>query len=58
MIFTSYFDREHELAIAAHRSRGFPLLLDIPHAQSRVLTDAPGKSVDRRLAIFSHEFRG
>jgi|688.fasta_scaffold59021_6 SAM-dependent methyltransferase len=57
MIFTSYFDREHELAIAAHRSRGFPLLLDIPHAQSRALTDAPGKSVDRRLAIFSHEFR-
>jgi SAM-dependent methyltransferase len=56
LIFTSYFDREHELAIAAHRSRGFNMLLDIPHAQSRDLADAPGKSVDRRVAIFSHEY--
>jgi SAM-dependent methyltransferase len=56
LIFTSYFDREHELAIAAHRSRGFPMLLDIPNAQSRALADAPGKSVDRRVAIFSHDF--
>lgn len=55
LLFTSYFDREHELAIAAHRARGFGLLLDIPHAHSRALPDAPGKSVDRRLAIFSHQ---
>ncbi len=52
LVFTSYFDREHELAIAAVKSLGASLWLDIPHANSRALSDAPGKSVDKRLAIF------
>ncbi len=51
LFFTSYFDREHELALAALKSLGASLWLDIPHTASRMLTDAPGKSVDKRLAI-------
>ena len=53
LLFTSYFEREHELALAALQTRGAALLLDLPHADSRALADAPGKSVDKRLAIFS-----
>lgn len=52
LLFTSYFDREHELAMAALQTRGAHLLLDLPHPSSRALADAPGKSVDKRLAIF------
>lgn len=52
LVFTSYFDREHELALAAVKTLGGSLWLDMPHAQSRALADAPGKSVDKRLAIF------
>jgi SAM-dependent methyltransferase len=51
LVFTSYFDREHELAMAALKSMGATLWLDIPHTRSRILADAPGKSVDKRLAI-------
>lgn len=51
LMFTSYFDREHELAIAALKSMGAHLLIDVPHTSSRPLRDAPGKSVDKRLAI-------
>lgn len=55
LLFTSYFEREHELALAALQTRGAALLLDLPHAESRALADAPGKSVDKRLAIFAKE---
>jgi hypothetical protein len=51
LIFTSYFEREHELAIAALQTQGAHLSLDLPHGQSRSLADAPGKSVDKRLAV-------
>ena len=53
LVFTSYFDREHELALAAVKTLGGSLWLDMPHAHSRALADAPGKSVDKRLAIFA-----
>jgi 2-polyprenyl-3-methyl-5-hydroxy-6-metoxy-1,4-benzoquinol methylase len=53
-VFTSYFDREHELALAAMKSLGAELSLSMRHASSRSLADAPGKSVDRWLAIFQH----
>jgi len=52
LVCTSYFDREHELLVAALRTRGAALLANLRHAQSRPLPDAPGKSVDRHLAIF------
>lgn len=54
LIFTSYFEREHELAIAALQTKGATLLVNVPHRDSRPLAEAPGKSVDRRLAIFAH----
>ncbi|MFM2221487.1 MAG: hypothetical protein RLZZ553_1235 [Verrucomicrobiota bacterium] len=53
LVFTSYFDREHELALSALKTLGASLWLDIPHIASRSLADAPGKSVDKRLAILA-----
>jgi trans-aconitate methyltransferase len=50
---TSYFDGEHELLKASLATRGARVLWDVAHPGARPLTDAPGKSVDRRLAIFS-----
>ncbi len=52
---TSYFDREHELMKASLRTRGAAMVWDARPAGSRPLSDAPGKSVDRRLAIFRAE---
>lgn len=52
LVITSYFDKEHELASACLRQLGAELLADLPHPASRRLDDAPGKSVDRRLAVF------
>lgn len=49
---TSYFDREHELLKASLKTRGAEILWDVRHPASRPLNDAPGKSVDRRLAVF------
>ncbi len=49
---TSYFDREHELLKAALKTRGADILWDARHPASRPLPDAPGKSVDRHLALF------
>lgn len=49
---TSYFDNEHALLLAALRTRGAEVLVDVRHAASRPLPDAPGKSVDRHLALF------
>ena len=50
--FTSYFGREHELLKAALRTRGAELRWDVRHHASRPLPEAPGKSVDRHLALF------
>lgn len=52
---TSYFDREHELLKASLKTRRAELLWDVRHPHSRPLDDAPGKSVDRRLAIFRND---
>ncbi|MEP4078607.1 class I SAM-dependent methyltransferase [Haloferula sp.] len=52
LAITSYFDREHELATACLKQLGANCLASIRHPDSRPLTDAPGKSVDRHLAIF------
>ena len=52
---TSYFDREHELLKASLVTRGARVLWDARHPASRPLSDAPGKSVDRRLGIFGHQ---
>lgn len=54
LAFTSYFDREHELALAALESLGAQRCLSMRHANSRPLADAPGKSVDRWLALWQH----
>ena len=51
---TSYFDHEHELLKAALKTRGAEILWDARHPASRPLSDAPGKSVDRHLALFSN----
>jgi len=53
LAFTSYFDREHAVALASLKLRGAGLLANIRHRASRALDDAPGKSVDRHLAIVS-----
>lgn len=49
---SSYFDREHQLVTAALKTRGAEILWDVRHPASRPLPDAPGKSVDRHLAVF------
>lgn len=51
LVITSYFDREHELALATLKMRGARVLANLRHADSRVLDDAPNKSVDRWLAV-------
>lgn len=53
LAITSYFDREHELATACLQQCGARRLVDLRNPQSRPLEDAPGKSVDRRLALFA-----
>lgn len=52
LAITSYFDREHELALATLKLRGATLAVNLRHAESRPLDDAPNKSVDRHLALF------
>lgn len=51
LAITSYFDREHELALATLKLRGAELLANLRHAESRKLDDAPNKSVDRHIAV-------
>jgi hypothetical protein len=50
---TSYFDVEHDLMMAALKTRGAIVKVNVRHASSRALPDAPGKSVDRHLVLFS-----
>ncbi|MGB0775037.1 MAG: methyltransferase domain-containing protein [Akkermansiaceae bacterium] len=52
LVITSYFDREHRLALDAIQSLGAELIHNERNPHSRILTDAPGKSVDRHVAIF------
>lgn len=54
LAITSYFDREHELAMACLLQCGGKKIADLRHFESRPLPDAPNKSVDRRLALFGN----
>jgi SAM-dependent methyltransferase len=53
MVITSYFDREHELALDALQQLGAELVVSRRNDESRVLDDAPHqlKSVDRWMAV-------
>lgn len=55
LIITSYFDKEHLQAIQAIQQLGATLLTTIKNPISRPVTDAPNKSVDRHIAIFSKQ---
>ena len=52
LVITSYFDKEHELATAALENLGAIQVGSIINPNSRALSDAPGKSVDKHLAVF------
>ncbi|MDG1358070.1 MAG: methyltransferase domain-containing protein [Akkermansiaceae bacterium] len=52
LVITSYFDREHRLALDAIQGLGAELICTERNHDSRIITDAPNKSVDRHIAIF------
>ena len=52
LVITSYFDKEHELATEALENLGAIQVGSIINPNSRALSDAPGKSVDKHLAVF------
>ena len=52
LVITSYFDQEHELAVEALKKLGAVQVGSIANPNSRALSDAPGKSVDKHLAVF------
>ena len=52
LVITSYFDREHQLALDAIQGLGAQLVCSERNHDSRALHDAPKKSVDRHIAIF------
>lgn len=55
LVITSYFDREHQLALDAIQNLGAELVLTEQNHQSRRIHDVPAgvqKSVDRHVAIF------
>ncbi|MCW1912751.1 class I SAM-dependent methyltransferase [Luteolibacter sp. GHJ8] len=54
LVITSYFDREHELAMACLIECGATKLAEIKNPHARPLPDAPNKSVDRRMGVFSN----
>ena len=51
LVITSYFDREHALALKAITKIGGELVTSVRNPDSRKLS-TPGKSVDRHLAVF------
>ena len=54
LIITSYFDKEHELALEAIQRLGGELIRTEFNAETRkLITD--GKSVDRHVAIFKRK---
>ena len=52
LVITSYFDKEHQLAVDALTNLGAELVTSVRNESSRELADAKGKSVDRHLAVF------
>ena len=51
LIITSYFDKEHELALEAIQKLGGELIATERNEESRELP-TPGKSIDRHVAVF------
>ena len=51
LVITSYFDEEHRLALAALKALGMEVVSNKRNKASRALKDAPGKSVDRWVAV-------
>lgn len=51
LVITSYFDTEHRLALAALEAMGMEVVSNKRNKASRALKDAPGKSVDRWVAV-------
>jgi hypothetical protein len=51
LVITSYFDVEHRLALRALESLGMEVVSNKRNKNSRALQDAPGKSVDRWVAV-------
>lgn len=51
LVITSYFDVEHRLALRALESLGMEVVSNRRNQHSRALKDAPGKSVDRWVAV-------
>ena len=51
LVITSYFDHEHKLALAALEAMGMEVVSNKRNKASRGLKDAPGKSVDRWVAV-------
>jgi hypothetical protein len=51
LVITSYFDKEHELAVKAITNTGARLIDSVRNRASRRL-NSTGKSVDRHIAVF------
>jgi hypothetical protein len=51
LVITSYFDVEHKLALKALEALGMEVVSNKRNKTSRELADAPGKSVDRWVAV-------
>jgi hypothetical protein len=51
LVITSYFDVEHRLALQALEAMGMEVVSNRRNKDSRALADAPGKSVDRWVAV-------
>ncbi len=51
LVITSYFDVEHKLALDALVALGMEVVSNKRNRASRALSDAPGKSVDRWVAV-------
>jgi hypothetical protein len=51
LVITSYFDVEHKLALKALEALGMEVVSNKRNKASRSLSDAPGKSVDRWVAV-------
>ncbi|TDU81754.1 methyltransferase family protein [Prosthecobacter fusiformis] len=51
LVITSYFDVEHKLALKALEALGMEVVSNKRNKASRELADAPGKSVDRWVAV-------
>jgi len=52
VVITSYFDKEHELAVRELSDQGLELVTNLRNNNSRLVHAKSDKSVDRHLAIF------